>query len=189
MELDLSEKPRPKRPADNELEGEQRLTKRLGRMRLGQPQHRPIATVPPSTIQDANDFMPLDDTKDRIYIHDLESELAEIEEEESNVAFLPEIEKKLAALPAGVLNGNNHVRGREMVLYQDPSSISVPPEHDHVRKAILAARTRAREKQQSDAAASTGQPLISASRNGSNENEFSNHGDMNGTTDDAMDID
>ena len=35
MELDSAEKHGHKRPADNELEGEQRLAKRLGRMRLG----------------------------------------------------------------------------------------------------------------------------------------------------------
>lgn len=90
--------------------------------------------------------MSVDETKDRIYIHDLDSELAELEEQEPEIAYLPEIEKKLAALPTAILGTNSQEGGnKQMVLYQVPSSISVPEEQDHVRRAIIAARTRARE--------------------------------------------
>jgi len=37
-----------------------------------------------------------------------------------------------------------------LVLYREPSSISVPEEEDAVRKAIIAARARARERQAED---------------------------------------
>lgn len=42
MELDSDERTRLKRPADNDLEGEQRLTKRLGRLRIG----KEVLTIP-----------------------------------------------------------------------------------------------------------------------------------------------
>lgn len=164
MELDSGEGPRPKRPAEDDLENEQRLTKRLGRLRIGMnsflrsvalylfdadpSQNWPIATVPPSSSNNtALDHMSVDETRDRVYIHDIDSELAELEEQKSDIAFLPEIEKRLAALPTTILGGaNQEVRNKQMVLYQVPSSISVPEEQDHVRKAIIATRAREKEK-------------------------------------------
>ncbi|KAL9623780.1 MAG: hypothetical protein Q9160_002011 [Pyrenula sp. 1 TL-2023] len=155
MELDSDERARLKRPADNDLEGEQRLTKRLGRLRIDPTNNRPIATVPPvSSDNDQLDRMPVDDTKDKIYIHDIDSELAELEEHQSEIAFIPEIEKKLAALPTSVLGSHRQDGNKQMVLYQVPSSISVSEEHDHVRKAIIATRARAREESVSEASLS-----------------------------------
>lgn len=95
--------------------------------------------------------MQLDDTKDRVYIHNLDEEVADIESEEEKLVFLPDIEKKLGMvgkIPKSVLLGEGHPStGNEMVLYSVPSSLSVPEEQDKVRKAIIESRARAREKQ------------------------------------------
>ena len=92
--------------------------------------------------------MQLDDTKDRVYIHNLDEELADIESEEEKLVFLPDIEKKLSKIPKSVLLGEGHPStGSQMVLYSVPSSLSVPEEQDNVRKAIIESRARAREKQ------------------------------------------
>ena len=92
--------------------------------------------------------MQLDDTKDRVYIHNLDEELADLESEEEKLVFLPDIEKKLGKIPKSVLLGEGHPStGNEVVLYSVPSSLSVPEEQDNVRKAIIESRARAREKQ------------------------------------------
>ena len=95
--------------------------------------------------------MQLDDTKDKVYIHNLDDELADVESEEEKLVFLPDIEKKLAMtgrIPKSVLLGEGYPSvGNEMVLYSVPSSLSVPEEQDKVRKAIIESRARAREKQ------------------------------------------
>ena len=104
-----------------------------------EPQHPP---APPT------DYMPVDETRDRIVIHDLAAEFAEIEAAESKTLFLPDIDKKVSAIPQTLLqNPSSNTNNTQMVLYGVPSSISVPKETDAVRKAIIAARTRAREKQ------------------------------------------
>ena len=92
--------------------------------------------------------MQLDDTNDRVYIHNLDEELADIESEEEKLIFLPDIEKKLSKIPKSVLLGEGYPStGNEVVLYSVPSSLSVPEEQDNVRKAIIESRARAREKQ------------------------------------------
>lgn len=101
--------------------------------------------------------MQLDETKDRIYIHNLDDELADTESEEERLVFLPDIEKKLGMMgkiPKSVLLGEGHPStGNAMVLYGVPSSLSVPEGQDKVRKAIIESRARAREKQMHDAEA------------------------------------
>jgi len=99
--------------------------------------------------------MRLDDTRDRIYIHDLDEELADAEPNEERLIFLPDIEKKLSKIPAHVLTGDNNAAsdGQQLVLYSVPSSLSVPEADDNVRKAIVDARRRARDKTARDAAA------------------------------------
>ena len=92
--------------------------------------------------------MNLDDTKDKVYIHNLDDELADIESEEEKLVFLPDIEKKLGKIPTSVLLGEGYpCASNEVVLYSVPSSLSVPKEQDKVRKAIIESRARAREKQ------------------------------------------
>jgi hypothetical protein len=120
------------------------------------------------------DYMPVDDTPHRIIIHDLDNEIAQIEAEEASHAqslFLPEIDKKVSGDIAHHLlqrgGGQNHDRNQHhmhmnvphlsldkppenfstaLILYREPSSISVPEEEDVVRKTIIEARKRAREK-------------------------------------------
>lgn len=99
----------------------------------------------------ADDRMYLDDTKDKVYIHDLQSEIAQIEAEEPKGMFLPDIDRKISAIPQQLLQNQTSSASTQMVLYHVPSSISVPEEQDHVRKAIVASRARAREKQVQEA--------------------------------------
>ncbi|PGH02975.1 hypothetical protein AJ80_08766 [Polytolypa hystricis UAMH7299] len=143
-----------KRPAEDELEGDQPLTKKFGRLQIGPHEkassdERQATATRPSARQGSsytNDSMQLDDTKHTVYIHDLDRELAEIEaQEENRVAFLPDIEKRLMALPKSVLKSKPPVMN-ELVLYRIPSSLSLPEEQDSVRKAIIESRAREREK-------------------------------------------
>ncbi|KAK4252246.1 hypothetical protein C7999DRAFT_26968 [Corynascus novoguineensis] len=105
--------------------------------------------------------MQLDDTKYKVYIYNLDDELSSSDNEdggaeEGKLVFLPDIEKHLRntriptrVLDPGRLDEMSSV-GKELVLYQLPSSLSVPEEHDSVRKAILEARERARERQRAE---------------------------------------
>ncbi|KAJ9615754.1 hypothetical protein H2200_001831 [Cladophialophora chaetospira] len=133
--------------------------------------HEPITYSPPPPPQPTpaplpdTDFMTIDETPNRIIIHDLSSEIAEIEAEEARhnaTLFLSDLDKKVSALPQHLLQSQNHDRNSHfpriglerppenlstaLVLYRDPSSISVPEEEDVVRKTIIEARKRAREK-------------------------------------------
>ena len=165
-----------KRRAEEELENDQRLAKRFNLLNLGmellwnsvhsdnlwilltssdiEPSGRiyfPVERSPPNgevhKINDA-DLMELENTRDKVFIHNLDQELAEIDSEGERLIFLPDIEKKLARIPKSVLTGHSQpVTGNEVVLYNVPSSLSIPPEKDNVRRAILETRARAREKQ------------------------------------------
>lgn len=93
--------------------------------------------------------MQIEDTKDRVYIHNLDDELADIEAEEPKLVFLPDIEKTLSKIPQHVLTGSrkDEEHGKqELVLYSVPASLTVPEAQDSVRKAIVEARQRARER-------------------------------------------
>lgn len=147
-----------KRPAKDELEDEQPLTKKFGRLQLGQssklgqnghdaapskPKH-PVNLTKPSHHA-GDDAMHVDDTKTRVFISDLDSELAEIEEQENDIAFLPEIEKKLMAIPKSVLR-HRPSSDNALVLYKLPPALGMTGEEDTVRSVIDGARDRAREK-------------------------------------------
>ncbi|PGH13140.1 hypothetical protein AJ79_03847 [Helicocarpus griseus UAMH5409] len=149
-----------KRPAADELEGEQPLAKKFGLLHIAQQHPPPIATnhaaakhtqtptptpSPHASISPANDGMQIDETAHRVYIHDLDSEIAETEAQENNIAFLPEIEKRLMSVPKSVLANKPHANNA-LVLYRVPSSLSVPEPEDNVRRAIEEARERARAK-------------------------------------------
>ncbi|KAF2682725.1 hypothetical protein K458DRAFT_478676 [Lentithecium fluviatile CBS 122367] len=167
-----------KRAADSSLESEQRLSKRFDLLNLVDhngtrlyipvagssdaaaatkqaPPPRPVASVtewkrlrkprsPP-----ADDCMQVEETPHRVYIHDLAAELSDIESDEENPIFLPDIEKHLARIPKHVLVGPEPkaTKDNQLVLYNVPSSLSVPEEKDNVRKAIVEARARLREQQ------------------------------------------
>lgn len=91
--------------------------------------------------------MQLDDTKDKVYIYNLDDELSDIESEEERLIFLPDIEKRLTKIPKSVLTSHEpSTTSSEIVLYNVPTSISVPEEQDNVRRAIIETRARARER-------------------------------------------
>lgn len=96
--------------------------------------------------------MQLDDTKDKIYIYNLDDELRAVDEDEEQLVFLPDIERKLNKIPKSVLRDHSHpTTNSEVVLYQVPSSLSIPEHQDNVRKAIIESRARLREKQAEEA--------------------------------------
>ena len=105
---------------------------------------------------DTDDYMPVDETGDRVWVHDLNAEIAEIEAEEARQREeigLSETGQEYAKIPEHLLrqNGNgsssNPAADMQMILYRDPISISVPEKDDAVRKTIIEARQRMREKQ------------------------------------------
>jgi hypothetical protein len=99
----------------------------------------------------ADDGMQIEETPHRVYIHDLAAELSDIESDEENPIFLSDIEKHLAKIPKYVLQGPEPkaTKDNQLVLYNVPSSLSVPENKDNVRKAIVEARARLRAQQAS----------------------------------------
>jgi hypothetical protein len=91
--------------------------------------------------------MQVEDTKDKVYIYDLDKELAEVESDEDRPIFIPDIEKHVMSLPASVLIGDDMraAAEKQMVLYRVPNSLSIPEDKDSVRKAIIETRRRAQE--------------------------------------------
>lgn len=107
---------------------------------------RPRRDRKPSRAQDAMD---VEDTPHRVYISDLSAELSDIESDEENPIFLSDIEKHLSKIPAHVLRGPDPTptRDNQMVLYNVPTSLTVPEAQDNVRKAIVETRQRIRDRQ------------------------------------------
>ncbi|KAF1959156.1 hypothetical protein CC80DRAFT_490127 [Byssothecium circinans] len=100
----------------------------------------------------ADDHMQVEDTPHRVYIHDLSAELSDLESDEETPIYLSDIEKHLAKIPKHVLLGPEPKEpeptlDNQVVLYNVPSSLSVPEAQDSVRKAIVETRARLREKQ------------------------------------------
>jgi hypothetical protein len=99
-----------------------------------------------------SDHMALDDTKHKVYIYDLDAELAsDIDSDsEAKPIFIPDIEKHLNNLPKVMLIGDDAretAKNMQMVVYNVPSSLTVPQESDNVRKVILESRARVRQRQ------------------------------------------
>lgn len=117
---------------------------------------------PPKRHGADTDSMQLDDSKDRVYIYNLDDELSGTESDEEKLIFLPDVEKRLAKIPKSVLTSSiPPATSNEIVLYNVPQSLSVPEEQDSVRKAIIETRARARE-QAAAAAAAAGAPAPAA---------------------------
>lgn len=157
-----------KRAADGALDGEQRLSKRFdllkldldhtnraARLSIPRPTASHPAAAPPTPTRPppAHDAMHLEDTPHRVYIHDLAAELSDADSDSDHPIFLPDIEKHLSRsripphllmLPAPTSTHHN-----QLVLYNLPASLTLPEEHDSVRKAIGEARQRLRESQAS----------------------------------------
>lgn len=96
-----------------------------------------------SNFAEPGDAMMLDDTKTTTYIYNLDQELAEADASEDGLVFLPALTAKMISVPKSVLSPSNS-SGKELVLYAEPSSLTVSREQDCVRKAIIESRTRAR---------------------------------------------
>ena len=116
----------------------------------------PPETGPVAAVED--DSMNVDDTRHRVYVQNLDAEIAEIEanEPKERLIFLPDIEKHFSRIPEHILatpqDAVNIARQQELVLYSVPRSLTVDEEgNDSVRKAILEARQRARDKAAEDA--------------------------------------
>ncbi|KIW00969.1 uncharacterized protein PV09_07491 [Verruconis gallopava] len=149
-----------KRKPSDDLTDQQRLAKRFDLLNIDNasgklyipvsPSLKPTTSVPNGTLD--NDQMALDDTKHKVYIYDLDAELASDTESdtESKPIFIPDIEKHLNKLPKVVLVGDEAheaAKNMQMVLYTVPTSLTIPEENDSVRKAILESRQRMRDRQ------------------------------------------
>ncbi|KAK4170196.1 hypothetical protein QBC43DRAFT_197030 [Cladorrhinum sp. PSN259] len=168
-----------KRRADAPPEHNERLSKRMSLLNIeqsGQKLYVPVEagnsnstaseTLPQQEPQrhrhhhhhqhtnNDDSFMQLDDTKYKVYIHNLDDELSSSSDGESDdgkLIFLSDIEKHLRSnrIPPGVLNPrpDSDLADKQLVLYRVPTSLTVPEEQDSVRKAIIEARARMREQQ------------------------------------------
>lgn len=163
-----------KRKAENQ--DNDRLSKRLSLLNLernGQKLYVPVEnpsaaspkpkTPPRQTQQD--DTMQLDDTKHKVYIYDLDAELSDSESsDDGRLVFLPDIQKHLreSRIPPMIMaNSDGELAGNnQLVLYNVPSSLTIPEEQDSVRKAIIESRARARAKQASEQSSSGTKPKI-----------------------------
>jgi hypothetical protein len=95
--------------------------------------------------------MQVEDTKNKVYIFDLDKELAEIESGEDTPVFIPDIEKHIMKLPKSVLIGDDvkAAANKQMILYRPPPSFTAPTDKNCIRKAIIESRRIAKEKQAS----------------------------------------
>ncbi|KAF3001430.1 hypothetical protein E8E13_007833 [Curvularia kusanoi] len=111
-----------------------------------------------------DDSMQVEDTPHRVYIHDLAAELSDTDSDSETPIFLSDIEKHLSKIPREVLLGPppKPTEHNQVVLYNVPSSLSVPEAQDNVRKAIVEARQRIREKQVSGVTEEPGRVLASS---------------------------
>ncbi|KAG6008007.1 hypothetical protein E4U21_005241 [Claviceps maximensis] len=148
----------------------------------------PLPSAPASPFP-LDDSMQLDDSKHKVYIYNLDDELtpdnSEDEDANGKLVFLPDVEKHLREnrIPPHVLaNGDGQLAGMQLVLYSDPKSLSVPEEKDGVRRAILEARQRTREKQRLER---ENRPVMSFGAPPSQVN----HDDDDDDDDDKMDLD
>jgi hypothetical protein len=121
----------------------------------------------------SGDGMDVEDTPHRVYIHDLAAELSDIESDEENPIFLSDIEKHLSKIPKHILAGPElkATKDNQLVLYNVPSSLTIPEEQDRVRKAIVEARARIRENQaslpgESEACSTNGESASSMQQDG-----------------------
>ncbi|KAJ5358572.1 uncharacterized protein N7496_010985 [Penicillium cataractarum] len=133
--------------------------------------------------------MMLDDTKHTTYIHDLDRELADIDTPDGGLILLP-LAAKLISVPESVLSTPS--QGKELVLYTDPSSLTLPEEQDSVRKAIIESRARARARTRARAQASSSHQSLPRFDHASSSTKGFADTDASltySTDDDPMDID
>lgn len=113
--------------------------------------HDKASTPIPRPDASNNEPMEVEDTKDKVYIYDLDKELAESESDDERPIFIPDIEKHLLArIPRHVLIGDDAreaAKHMQMIIYSAPKSLTVAPDKDNVRRAIIESRKRAQERQ------------------------------------------
>ncbi|KAH7391365.1 hypothetical protein BKA64DRAFT_101725 [Cadophora sp. MPI-SDFR-AT-0126] len=148
-----------------ESQDNERLNKRLSLLNLernGEKLYVPVEHPTPNTKKSKSpvqrpppddDTMQLDDTKHKVYIYDLDAELSDSESsDDGKLIFLPDIQKHLleTRIPPMILaNNEGELAGNnQLVLYNIPTSLTVPEEQDSVRKAIIETRARARAAQE-----------------------------------------
>ena len=142
----------------------------------------------PTTPRTDQDSMLLDDTKYTVYIHDLDREIADIESQENGVPFLPRIPENLTSIPPSILSptkpSGSEPCGNELVLYSEPSSLTVPRDQDCVRRAIIETKARTRKTQaenlHSGSSSNSSHPSLT---------ETANEGKEGYGCDDPMDLD
>ncbi|QDS67919.1 hypothetical protein FKW77_008564 [Venturia effusa] len=150
-----------KRRAPDELERDQRLAKRFDLLNLRNDSklYVPVSRLPhdkasasiPRPDPSNNELMEVEDTKEKVYIYDLDKELAESESDDERPIFIPDIERHLLArIPRHVLMGDDAreaAKHMQMIIYSAPKSLTVEPDKDNVRRAIIESRKRAQDRQ------------------------------------------
>lgn len=116
--------------------------------------------VPPD-----DELMEVDnDNSHVVFIRDIDEELDSDDNDKKGLIFVPDIEKRLTRIPYALANvGGNKIpepslssplssfgTSQALVLYTVPSSLSVSREQDNVRRAIIEARARIRQRQAED---------------------------------------
>ncbi|PYH46704.1 uncharacterized protein BP01DRAFT_415135 [Aspergillus saccharolyticus JOP 1030-1] len=128
-----------KRPAETDPDiDHQPLAKKFSHLHLS------ISTRERLASSSDGDQMMLDDTKHTIYIHDMDTELADIENMDNQVTILSGVVDALSAV-SRMLVTNDKAQCKELVLYREPTSLTTPAESENVRKALIATRERARK--------------------------------------------
>lgn len=94
-----------------------------------------------------NDTMMLDDTKHTVYIHDLDREIEEQDHEDGSLRILSGLGGGLSTIPRIFTPQTTTPQGKELVLYRDPISLTVPKEFDIVERASIETRERVRGEQ------------------------------------------
>lgn len=160
-----------KRPAEHEPDADQPLAKKFGRLQIGikhsyscviiymyltrlcnlgalakhSGSENQEALPPRQRSSGKGDAMLLDDTKDTTYIHDLEREIAEIEEQERQVSSLPGIVDKLTSIPKTIL-ADTKPQNSELILYREPKSLPIPEKNCYARETVTESKEGARMK-------------------------------------------
>jgi hypothetical protein len=141
-----------KRPATDEAP-HQRLSKRLSLLTLRPPSpsspSKPRKKKHLASTKPAEERMEVDHVVFIDNLSDYDTSSDE-EEGEGGLLFVPDIEKKLNAIPKSLLmpkrDEEDEGKGMELVLYQVPQSLSVSGDEDGVRKVVMESRERMRRE-------------------------------------------
>ncbi|KAE8348241.1 hypothetical protein BDV28DRAFT_102283 [Aspergillus coremiiformis] len=178
-----------KRPAESDPDGDQPLAKKFGCLHIDPVTiaHASGETTgdfdlaPEDSPLTSTDMMMLDDTKHTIYIHDLEREIAEAELPCDHVTFLPVVGESLGAIPRFIV-AEPGPACNELVLYREPTFLTVPKETDTLSKALSETRERARRSQRGRHFCAYSTPVSGVVADTSNSNDTH-------SSDDAMEMD